>query len=83
MTPNQWADFLKYASPYSIMVLTWDNQIVELKCPFIVKLKYDLENFKRQELVEVEQVKLSTNLVTVFMVRGEAYYYYHFHIVIK
>jgi hypothetical protein len=82
MTERQMAELLKYASPYSILVVTYRNKIMELKVPFRVKLKHKIGDLIKGRIEEVELVKLSSNLKTVFIIREEAYYYYHFNILI-
>ena len=82
MNEKQMAELLKYASPYSILVVNYLNKIIELKVPFRVQLKNDVGNLAKGKIEEVELVKLSTNLKTVFIVKEEAYYYYHFNIII-
>lgn len=82
MTPSQWAELLKYSSPKSILVVKGRNEVIELKCPFNVELKYDVGDLKKGEIVEVDLVKLSTNMVTVFIIEDDAYYYYHFNIMV-
>ena len=76
------AELLKYASPYSILVVTYRNKIIELKVPFRVLLKKDVGNLVKGKIEEVELVKLSTNLKTVFIINEEAYYYHWFNILI-
>lgn len=82
MNREQLAELLRYASPYSIMVVTWQDRVMELRCPFRVQLKNDVGILTKGKIVEVEMVKLSTNLKTVFVIKGDAYYYYHFNILI-
>lgn len=76
------AELLKYASPYSILVVTYRNKIIELKVPFRVKLKHDIGDLKKKEIVKVDLVKVSTNFLTVFIIKKEAFYYVHFIILI-
>ena len=38
MDGNALAFLLKYSSPYSILVVTYENKLIELKCPFKVKV---------------------------------------------
>jgi hypothetical protein len=83
MNSEQLAELLKFASPYSILVVTWQNKIVELHVPFKVQLKNDVGVLTRGQIVEVELVKLSTALITVFVINDNAYYYYHFNILIE
>jgi hypothetical protein len=82
MKKNEMAELLKYASPYSILVVTYRNKIIELKVPFRVQIKNDVGNLIKGKIEEVELVKLSTNLKTVFVIKGDAYYYHWFNILI-
>jgi len=82
MNEKQMGELLKYSSPYSILVVTYHNKIMELKCPFRVILKNDVGALKKGNVVKVNLVKLSTSLKTVFIIREEAYYYHWFNILI-
>lgn len=82
MNKIQIGELLKYSSPYSILVVTYRNKIIELKVPFRVQIKNDVGNLEKGKIEEVELVKLSTNLKTVFVIKGKAYYYHWFNILI-
>lgn len=82
MNPKEWAELLMYSSPYSILVVKGRNMIIELKCPFKVELKNDVGGLLKGSIQNVEMVKLSTQMVTVFIIMDDAYYYYHFNILI-
>ena len=82
MDSEQWAELLRYASPRSIWVVTWQNRIIELRCPFRVEVKEDIGVLKKNIVVPVSLVKISTAMITVFIIEDQAYYYYHFNILI-
>ncbi len=82
MDGEQWVELLRYASPRSIWVVTWQNRIMELGCPFRVKVKEDIGVLKKNTVVLVSLVKISTGMITVFIIEDQAYYYYHFDILI-
>jgi hypothetical protein len=82
MNRKQLAELLKYASPYSILVVSWKGEVLELRCPFKVKVKNDIGVLVVGGIAEVEQVKISAKLITVFVIDGNAFYYYHFDIII-
>jgi len=82
MNQKELAELLKYASPYSILVINYQNKIMELKCPFRVVVKNDVGILIKSKIELVELVKISKNLKTVFIVKGKAYYYHHFYILI-
>tara|TARA_B100000508_G_scaffold117297_1_gene96909 strand:- start:108 stop:371 length:264 start_codon:yes stop_codon:yes gene_type:complete len=83
MNREQLAELLRYSSPYSIWVVTYKNEIVELHCPFWVLVRGDVGELKKGDREQVEIVKLSYELKTVFVVLGKPYYYYHFEILLK
>lgn len=82
MSPNDWAELLRYSSPYSILVVKGRAEIFELKCPFKVELKHNVGTLIMGSIHLVEMVKLSTQMVTVFIIEEDAYYYHHFNILI-
>lgn len=82
MNRSQLAELLRYSSPFSILVVTYKNKIMELKCPFKVELKNDIGNLKAGDIEKVDMVKVSTNLKTVFVVNGVPYYFWHFNIIV-
>lgn len=82
MNRKQLAELLRYSSPYSLLVITYKNEILELHCPFWVLVKHDIGKLREGMKAPVEMVKLSFELKTVFMIVGTPYYYWHFSILI-
>ena len=82
MDQKDLVELLKYSSPYSILVVTFRNDLVELFCPFTVYVKQDIGELREGENASVSLVKLSTNLKTVFVIQDKAYYYFYFDILI-
>lgn len=72
------ADLMKFSSPFEIYIVNKNNRIVCLKCPFKVEVKYNIGQLKEQEIVFVDKVKITYQLISVFIVRNQAYYFYHF-----
>ena len=82
MNKKSLAELLKYSSPFSILVVTYKDEIVELHTPFYVLLKNDAGILKKGMKASVELVKLSFDLKTVFVIDMTPYYYWHFDILI-
>ncbi len=82
MNDKDLVELLKYSSPYTILVVTWENKLLELHCPFKVFVKQDIGGLKVGENASVTMVKLSTNLITVFVIDDKAYFFYYFDIMI-
>ena len=82
MTKKELAELLKYSSPREIYVITWNNILKRLICPFEVQVLQDIGTLKTGQFVFVEEIKVTIELKTVFIIDNKAYYYYHFEIVI-
>ena len=82
MTKNELVELLKYSSPTEIYVITWNNILKRLFCPFRVKVLQDIGALKKGQTVLVQEVKVTLKLKTVYIINNEAYYYHHFDIVV-
>lgn len=80
MSDDELADVLKYSSPDTLYIITWNNLLKELFCPFQVVVKHQIGELATGQIVWVENVKVTVKLKTVYMVKGRAYYYDHFEI---
>lgn len=78
MSDDELADVLKYSSPDALFIITWNNLLKKLFCPFQVMVKNQIGELEKGEIVWVDSVKVTVKLKTVFMVKGRAYYYDHF-----
>ena len=82
MTRSQLYELLKYSSTKEIYVITWNNILKRLFCPFRVKVLQDIGALKKGQTVLVQEVKVTLELKTVYIINNEAYYYYHFNILV-
>lgn len=82
ITKKEIAEILKYASPKVIYVVTWNNILKKLYCPFKVKAKQDIGLIKKGEVVSVDEVKVNMELTTIFIIKQKAYYYHYFEIIV-
>lgn len=82
MDKNELAEQLKYSSSEWLYVVTWNNLLKQLFCPFRVLVMTDIGPLKKGQTVWVEAVKVTMELKTVFVIDGCAYYYYYFDILI-
>ncbi len=80
MTDKQLAEFLKGISPKELWIVTWNNLIEILFCPFEVKVKYDVGDLKKNQIVLVDEVKVTRELKTVYVINGKPYFFHHFNI---
>jgi hypothetical protein len=82
MDKNELAEQLKYSSSEWLYVVTWNNLLKQLFCPFKVAVLNSIGALKKGQVVWVQQVKVTMELKTVFVIDGSAYYYYHFDVLI-
>ena len=80
MTEKQLAEILRYSYPNELYIVTWNNLLKLLITPFKVLVIDDLEGFGSGEIVLVDEVKVTMELKTVFIIKGQAYNYYNFDI---
>lgn len=81
MTDKELAEILKYSSPKTLYIVTWNNILKLLFCPFRVKVLKNIGDLTIGEVVFVDEIKVDTNLKTVYMIRGKPYYYHSFEII--
>tara|TARA_R110002072_G_scaffold7503_2_gene40971 strand:+ start:767176 stop:767427 length:252 start_codon:yes stop_codon:yes gene_type:complete len=80
MNKQQLADILRYSHPKELFIVDWENKLVVLKCPFKVMAKGNVGQINKSEIVEVDEIKVTMQLITVYVIEGQAYFYYHFEI---
>lgn len=80
MTRAELAEILKYSHPKELYIIDWKNRLVVLRCPFKVMVKKDIGYLKKHEIVKVDSVKVTLELITVYVVEEQLYFYYHFEI---
>ena len=83
MNKQELAEQLKYSSSEYLYIVTWNNMLKQLFCPFRVAALASIGMLNKGQIVWVEQVKVTMELKTVFVIEGSAYYYYHFDILIE
>ena len=82
MTKKELVELLKYSSPKEIYVITWNNILKRLFCPFEVQVVHDIGALQKGQIVYVDEIKVTIELKTVFIIDTKAYYYYHFEILV-
>ena len=82
MDINAYGFLLKYSSPYSILVVTKEDKLIELRCPFEVEVIKNIKNMMNGQIKEVSQVKLATNNKLVYIINEEPFFYDHFKILL-
>lgn len=82
MNDRELAELLKYSSPKEIYIVTWDNRLLLLICPFEVLVLQNIGSLRENQIVHVDEVKVTKELKTVFIIKTNAYYYFYFDFII-
>ena len=82
MNDDELAGLLKYSSPNEIYIVTYDNVLILLICPFKVVVLVNIDVFNKGDFVFVDKVKITPELKTVFIINKKAYYYFYFDFII-
>ena len=72
----------KFCSPDSLLVVTFRGELIRLMCPFDVMVMCRVDVYTPGDKATVSQVKMDSNLILVYMIKGKGYYYYNFLILI-
>lgn len=72
----------KFCDPLSILVLDENGQLIRIYCPFPVVVLKPVGILDKGDIVDVQAVKLTPELMDVFIINGKAYYLYYFRILI-
>ena len=83
MKDKELAELLKYSSPKELYIVTWNNLVILLQCPFKVVVINSIGELRLEDIVWVEEVKITAELITVYLICEKAYYYYHFDFIIE
>ena len=81
MTKRELADTLKYSNLSEILIITHDCKLRVILCPFKVIVLYEIGILFPGQVVVVTQVKVTDQLITIYLINELLYYYYHFDIV--
>ncbi len=80
MTKKELAELLKYSNSQEIYVITHYGVLIRLFCPIKVEVLIDIGILKRGQTVLVQEIKVTLELKTVYIINNEAYYYNYFNI---
>mgnify|MGYP000610339101 CR=1 FL=1 len=81
MTEKELGEFLKYSNSKELYIVDFENKLMLLKCPFMVVVLKDVDELKKEDIVVVDQVKVTYELITVYLIKDKAFFYFYFDIV--
>ncbi len=72
----------EHCSPDTLLILDKTGKLIRLYCPFKVMTIYSFSIYSANKVVEVLAVKVTPDLLMVYVVRQVAYPYYLFRIIL-
>lgn len=72
----------KYCDPFSILVMVDKGKVLRIHCPFTVLTIEPVGNLKIGDIVPVQAVKITPDLMNVYIIEGKAYQYFFFRILL-
>jgi hypothetical protein len=76
-------EIFKVCRTDSILIITREGQLERIYCPFLVKVIITIPPLNKGDIKQVTAVKVSLELIDVYIIEGRAYYYFNFKIVFK
>ncbi len=71
-------ELFKVCRSDSILILNKDGSIDRIYCPFAVVVINDVPGLKKWDIEHVTAVKMDLKLIEIYIVKGNAYYYFNF-----
>jgi hypothetical protein len=74
-------EIFKHCTTDSILVIDQKGHLTRLRCPFNVVVIVDVRPLKKGQEKAVIAVKVSENLIDVYIIEKKAFYHYNFRII--
>jgi len=71
-------EIFKYCDMYSILVINSEGRLERVYCPFQVEVIKDISKFREGQIKAVDMVKMSMELVEVYIIESKGYYWFNF-----
>ena len=78
MTDYELAELLKTSSPRILYFVDENGELKKIRCPFRVIVRNDIAKLRKGQSVLVDEIKVTYELITVYSIEGEFYFYYYF-----
>ena len=74
-------ELFKVCKTDSILIIKDKGQLVRIYCPFLVKVIITVPPLNEGDIKQVTAVKVSLELIDVYIIEGKAYYHFNFSII--
>lgn len=76
------ADQLRFSTPKSLLIVNFNNLLQEIFCPFKVTVLVNVGGLVKGQEAWVEEIRVTKELRTVYIINGMGYHYHYFDIAI-
>ncbi|MDP3314377.1 hypothetical protein [Lutibacter sp.] len=83
MNEKELLKLLQFSNPKELWIVTYNNLLKILFCPFEVLVLTDVGTLKKGQVVWVDRIKITQELKTVYIINGQAYYYHYFDFIVE
>jgi len=73
-------DIFKHCKTDSILIINHIGHLERLDCPFYVRVIVDVHILKKGSVKAVKAVKMSLELIDVYIIESKAYYHFNFRL---
>lgn len=73
-------DIFKHCGTDSILIINHIGHLERLYCPFYVRVIVDVHILKKGSVKAVKAVKMSLELIDVYIIESKAYYHFNFRL---
>lgn len=74
-------EIFKVCKTDSILIINKKGQLERINCPFLVRVIITVPPLNAGDVESVTAVKISMELIDVYIIKGKAYYYFNFSII--
>lgn len=74
-------DIRKLCYPFSLLVIS-DHRLIRIRCPFKVRVITNISGWREGDVVSVDKVMVTRDLLMIYLIEGNGYPYFFFQVLI-
>lgn len=74
-------EIFKICRTDSILIINKKGQFERINCPFLVRVIISVPPLNAGDVESVTEIKISMELIDVYIIKGRAYYHFNFRII--
>jgi len=82
MHNTEQSEIEKFCSPFSMLVINSNGELLRLECPFRVIVVLTIDSLHKDSEATVAEVRMDKKLILVYVINQRGYYYFNFSIIL-